>query len=358
MDFRSDQFSLGVVLYEMLTGKRPFGGATPTDTLAAILRDDPEPLEKLDPAIPAQVQWIVDRCLAKEARERYDSTRDLARELESCRTRSGESARGASATRTPARAQRPASRWRVLATAAAAAAIALAGLYVVRNRAAARGGAGVNATGLDPKRIAVAPFENRTGDAALEPVARMSAEWVTQGLWGIKIDVVPSADVFDVPSAKEAPNASPRESPRKLAERTGAGVVVSGAFYLEGTDVRLQAQVSDMTSGRLLQALPPASAPRANPMPAIDAVRRQVRDALGVHLGARGDDLLASETAPPKYEAFVEYVLGQEKAVVDLPSAEAHYRKALEIDPEFVAARSFSSGLSTAGDAIPTRTGS
>ncbi len=81
VDFRSDQFSLGVVLYEMLTGKRPFGGASAAETLAAIIRDEPEPLTKLDPKLPALLGWIVQRCLSKDPEERYASTKDLAREL-------------------------------------------------------------------------------------------------------------------------------------------------------------------------------------------------------------------------------------------------------------------------------------
>ena len=85
VDFRSDQFSLGVVLYEMLTGKRPFGGASAAETMAAIIRDEPEPVTKLDPKLPALLGWIVQRCLSKDPEERYSSTKDLAKELQSLR---------------------------------------------------------------------------------------------------------------------------------------------------------------------------------------------------------------------------------------------------------------------------------
>ena len=81
VDHRSDQFALGVVLYEMLTGKRPFGGATAAETLTAIIREEPEPLEAGAPKAPAPVRWLVDRLLAKDPHGRYESTRDLAREL-------------------------------------------------------------------------------------------------------------------------------------------------------------------------------------------------------------------------------------------------------------------------------------
>jgi Tol biopolymer transport system component len=86
VDFQSDQFSLGIVLYEMLTGKRPFVGASAAETLTAIIREEPEPVTKLDPKLPAPLGWIVQRCLSKDPEERYSSTRDLAKELQNLRT--------------------------------------------------------------------------------------------------------------------------------------------------------------------------------------------------------------------------------------------------------------------------------
>jgi Tol biopolymer transport system component len=90
VDYRSDQFSLGSVLYEMATGKRAFAGETKPEILASIIREEPEPIGPLAPRTPAPLRWIIDRCLAKEARERYVSTEDLARDLEGVRTRLSE----------------------------------------------------------------------------------------------------------------------------------------------------------------------------------------------------------------------------------------------------------------------------
>jgi serine/threonine protein kinase/tetratricopeptide (TPR) repeat protein len=74
----SDRFSLGVVLYEMLVGKRPFVRATVPETLTAIIREEPEPLETVAPGVPAPVRSIVERCLAKDPAHRYASTGELA----------------------------------------------------------------------------------------------------------------------------------------------------------------------------------------------------------------------------------------------------------------------------------------
>jgi eukaryotic-like serine/threonine-protein kinase len=85
VDFRSDQFAFGCLLYELLTGKRAFHGPTRAETLAAIIRDEPEPISAIAPRVPMALRWIVDRCLAKLPEERYASTRDLARDLQGVR---------------------------------------------------------------------------------------------------------------------------------------------------------------------------------------------------------------------------------------------------------------------------------
>jgi serine/threonine protein kinase/Tol biopolymer transport system component len=84
-DFRSDQFSFGAILYEMATGKRAFQRGTAVETLSAIIRDEPEPIAGVTPKAPAPFRWIVERCLAKSVEDRYASTRDLARDLQSLR---------------------------------------------------------------------------------------------------------------------------------------------------------------------------------------------------------------------------------------------------------------------------------
>ncbi len=92
VDFRSDQFSLGSMLYEMATGKRAFLRKTPIDTLAAILNEEPEPLTSIAQQTPAPLRWLAERCLAKDPEARYASTKDLARDLASIRDHLSEAA--------------------------------------------------------------------------------------------------------------------------------------------------------------------------------------------------------------------------------------------------------------------------
>ncbi|HLK22380.1 MAG TPA: protein kinase, partial [Bryobacteraceae bacterium] len=87
VDARSDQFSFGLILYELAAGKRAFVRPSTAETMAAIIRDDAEPLPS---SIPAPLRWVIERCLAKDPAERYDSTRDLYRELKLARERLSE----------------------------------------------------------------------------------------------------------------------------------------------------------------------------------------------------------------------------------------------------------------------------
>ncbi|HXB72785.1 MAG TPA: protein kinase [Candidatus Acidoferrales bacterium] len=81
---QSDQFSFGVVLYELATGKRAFQRGSAPETMTAIIREDADPLPG---SVPAPLRWVIERLLAKEPAERYDSTRDLYRELKQIRDR-------------------------------------------------------------------------------------------------------------------------------------------------------------------------------------------------------------------------------------------------------------------------------
>lgn len=85
VDFRSDQFSLGTILYEMATGCRAFFGESVAQTLAAIIEKEPQSISEINPAFPAPARWILERCLEKDPVDRYASTLDLARELRQVR---------------------------------------------------------------------------------------------------------------------------------------------------------------------------------------------------------------------------------------------------------------------------------
>jgi serine/threonine protein kinase len=133
-DSRSDQFSFGVVLYEMLTGRRAFQESTAVETLSAIIRDDPPPINQLSPAVPPPVRWIVERCLAKAPTDRYGSTRDLARDLASARDHFSEltSSGGVAAVSSPSRSPVRTREWAAWSLAALLALAAVGLLFLNR----------------------------------------------------------------------------------------------------------------------------------------------------------------------------------------------------------------------------------
>ena len=132
---QSDQFSLGLVLYELAAGRRAFQRGSGAETMAAIIREDPEPLPV---TVPAPLRWVIARLLAKDPAERYESTRDLHRELRQIRERLSEltgvsGVEAAAATAAPARPRRAWLPWAMLAGGLAAGVAVALGMTPTRS---------------------------------------------------------------------------------------------------------------------------------------------------------------------------------------------------------------------------------
>ena len=132
VDFRTDQFSLGSILYEMATGRKAFQRENAVDTLSAILHEEPAPIASVTPQAPAPLRWIVERCLAKEPDERYASTRDLARELGTVRDHLSEAGVSGEMASAVARPRRP--RLAAVPLLLAVIAAALSGTFLLGKR--------------------------------------------------------------------------------------------------------------------------------------------------------------------------------------------------------------------------------
>ncbi len=139
LDFRSDQFSFGTLLYEMLTGRRAFQRPTRAETLAAVIREDPEPIGSIAPHVPAPLRWIVERCLGKLPEDRYVSTRDLAREIQSLRDHFSQIDGVVEDGRGPASGLAKRSRRRISRGLAAGVAVLVAAAYFLGANARVRG---------------------------------------------------------------------------------------------------------------------------------------------------------------------------------------------------------------------------
>jgi Tol biopolymer transport system component len=106
VDFRSDQFAVGLMLYEMATGEHAFRRDTPVQTMSAIIGDEPRPVAARNPKVPGPLVWVIERCLAKDPAERYGATVDLAHDLRQLRDRLQEAVAGDVATPVQVRARR------------------------------------------------------------------------------------------------------------------------------------------------------------------------------------------------------------------------------------------------------------
>ena len=181
VDFRSDQFTLGAILYELAAGRQAFRRETPAQTIAAIIEDPPEPLASLNPGLPAPLRWVIERCLAKDPADRYASTLDLARELRSVREHLPEVASSAPSARLV-----PSTGWRAgwARTAgvggSALVVLALAWGLVHLLSSAGPGGA------ARPPVVAVLPVTNLTGQPEYDAAAVGIAEIVVTGLAAIE----------------------------------------------------------------------------------------------------------------------------------------------------------------------------
>jgi tetratricopeptide (TPR) repeat protein len=186
-------------------------------------------------------------------------------------------------------------------------------------------------TDVETERVVVAVFENQTGDASLDAIGRMASDWVTQGLSQTGVmEVVPTMAV--IPYTMGDTGVSPVWT---LAERTGAGIIISGTYYLLGESLQFRVEVNDAARRTLLHALEPVTGTRDDPMTAIEALRQQVMGALVIHVEPTALGGLSSK--PPSFEAYQEYIAGIEFFSVDYARAIRHFEQAVELDPTFMA---------------------
>ncbi len=162
---------------------------------------------------------------------------------------------------------------------------------------------------LEARRVVVAVFENRTGDPDLDPLGRMAADWVTEGLNQIEVvDVVPSTTgLAPRPDLSGAGLSGPGDV-RALAEATDAGTVVLGAYYLSGDTIEFQAQVVDARSGQLLGAVAPVGGLIAAPGAVVDTLSQRVVGTVATVFDSRVTRPAAGQ--PPSLEAYRAYLEG------------------------------------------------
>jgi len=312
-DHRSDLFALGLVLHEMLAGKRAFARETAAETMTAILREPAPALHLTGSDAPPGLARVVTRCLEKAPGERFQSASDLAFNLRAIVTH--DTADHASVpSRAPARWAR-----RRLWMGALALLSTLSAAVFVWQRGRSPGPA-APAVGpvptADAGTVSVAVFENRTGDPALDPTGRLIADALVDGLGRVgRVKVMtPKADGGGPP---------------------GAGLAVSGAYYIDAGALRVQARLDDAVAGRLVHALEPVIGSRERAGDLLEPLRQRV---MGLVASYR-DGLDPALTRPPTFAAYQEYLRGLEPWGQDWAAVVRHLEAALALAPDSFRAR-------------------
>ncbi|MBK9967374.1 MAG: tetratricopeptide repeat protein [Holophagales bacterium] len=238
VDHRSDQFSLGTILYEMLAGRRPFRGESQADVLGAILSQEPEGIARVNPRVPAPLAWLVERCLAKDRDDRYVSTRDIAHELTSIRDHMSEA--GSVVTGWSLAMRPPGRRRAVVAASAIGVAVLAGGLWLARR---ASPGTPLPSAASAGRRVVVLPFRILSERAAGSLIGEGFAETVSALLAsGGGVAVLPSGATEGVGGDLAS-----------VVQRTGAQLVVRGALQFQEERVRATWAVIE-AGGRQLSA--------------------------------------------------------------------------------------------------------
>jgi tetratricopeptide (TPR) repeat protein len=346
VDGRSDLFSLGAVLYEALTGKRPFDAAGPDAVLHAIQSREPELPTALRSGVPLELERIVLKCLRKSPALRYQHAADLAADLKALES-------GVSATRTipvgaageasgggppaprsgaPARAG---TRRRLSALVAAVGVVAAAAAAIYLTGVARRAFAPRSGTAeASPRGIAVLSFENLADPADSSRAAVIAASLLTVGLGQAQgVPVVGAQRVRDVMRAMGLT--------RRSIGRAEALEVGRRAAATE-PDVVLAAEVASTRDGSLLTAgrVRAQGGPRGL-FNAVDSLTTALQDGFrqaGIAVSRRAMDVAGLTTRNPA--AYRAYVRGMEElGQMRLPEAGEAFRSAIAADSLFALAR-------------------
>jgi len=315
VDERTDVWSLGVVLYEMLTGRRPFVGGDARAVIYQILNREPEPVEKLCPGLPIPLTRAVKRAMAKDPAQRQQSIAELRAELEH--------------TLVPRSGRIGFPRWRPLAATLAA----VAGL-------SALGGWWMTLREPPHSRpsMAVLRFENLAADERLE--------WLRYGLADLVITDLgqsPELDVLDLErldrilDGERVPSAE-TPAPEGLEKLAGqAQTVLQGSFVLSGERLRINFHLREVESGEILLR-DWVEDSRARLFAMVDEVSRRTRNALELPRHVELADSVEQVTTS-SYEAWRFFAEGRELYRQSRwEEARSFLEEAISRDPEFALA--------------------
>jgi len=313
---RSDLFSLGAVLYEMLSGRRAFAGGSKIETLSAILRDDPGPISDAAHPIPPSLEAVTRRCLEKNPSNRFDSARDLSFALRSV----VEDPTARLAGPAVAKAPTSSSRAPVVAVVLAVAVLSLAVLGVVRTRGTSR----------SFESLAVLPFSNLGSNE--------STAYLSDGITDSLIDRFSRLPGLRVASTAAVLGYKGKATSAQQAGRElKAEAVLTGSVEERDGQLRVAVELVDARDGRHIwgerYVRKAADAPGLEP-----EIAREIVDSLKFKISGTDGTRLANQFTQ-NAEAYQLYLKGRYYwRESDLDQARDYFEKAIAKDPSYALA--------------------
>ncbi len=350
VDHRTDIFSLGVLLYEMATGDRPFQGQNSAQVVSSILRDDPSSVAERKAELPFHLSRIVKHCLEKDPKRRYQSALDLRNELEGLQSEvaSGHTRPASSSTMVAAQPMAKRPKW--LLPVVGVAAIALVALVWMmldgkgeEATPAAEQAASAAAAPTGKPSVAVLYFDNLTSDQELDWLRTGLTDMLVTDLSQLSaIKVVGTDRIYQIlkdMDMLEEPITS-ADMVQRVADEAGAGMVVLGSFARAGETLRINVKVQDAASGEILSTNRVEGPGGDNLFAMVDNLTGEIRQGFdtGEAITVGGDRELMNVTTS-SLEAYRYYAEGihledQGRGEEAVPLL----RKAVEIDPSFAMA--------------------
>jgi serine/threonine protein kinase len=354
VDARTDIFSFGVLLYEMITRRAPFEGETTSDIIASILKSDPPPLLFHSPESPSELERIVTKALAKNREERYQTARDLLIDLKRLkqqleidgqleRSRSGDSisrpplATDSGHTASPStinsmQAARTLSSAEYIATEVKRhkRGFALALLLAVISIA---GAVYLTSGGNEIDSLAVLPFTNESGDPGAEYLSDGISESIIYNLSQLaSLKVVPRSSVFRYKGRQT--------DPQTVAREMGVRAVFTGTIRLQGNNLLVSAELIDSEENRLLWGQQ-YNRKVSDTLSVQQEISKSISEKLRLNLSGEEESRLAKRHTESG-EAYEEYLKGQfwlnKRSEEGFQKAIEYFNRATEKDPGYALA--------------------
>jgi TolB-like protein len=340
VDHRSDVFSLGILLYEMVSGERPFKGHTNLSVLSSILKDTPRPVSQIREDVPKALARMIQRALEKRPEDRYQSAADLRRDLEDLKrdVESGELRLATTQGRALAMAapSRPRRRWLPVAVAAGAVALALSAYFVRRDRHPAL----MESDGR--RSLAVFYFDNLSGDPKLDWLRTGLTDMMVTGLsQSATLRVVSTTRLYQILDElghrDDAANSA--QVVASVARRADVATALVGSFVRAGSQLRIQAQLQDPQSGEVLASERVEGNADDGLFALVDELTSRIRGRLEAAPVAKGGDKKLEEVTTSSLDAYRLYAEGMRlHDRLQEHEAQALFEKSVAADPGFASA--------------------